>query len=381
MSDPRAFYDPNDKLIWVAMLQLENGAGIAPNCPEQSLYWIANLNPTSGKMHVYSFDMTLGTTNVADFTQFGFSGQTISFSGNMFDQPGFSYLYAEAFFADKHSMETGAPVTPVVFSQFSASGANGQILLDTVQPVATETPLSSDPGVQYLVNSFDMNGDPFGDPFCFFSCHGYVVWQYVPSSQTISGVIVDSATPPDVYALPPNANQPICAGCVDTNDTRISATPVYSVGGGSGLISFSLNTAVNNGLQTVPGILWTQIQVLSVTSFFLGTIYQSGYLNFTADQSAFFGAMMQDKNGRIVMVFDTSSTTLNPSIMFTSRFVSDPLGFMDRPQFIIKGPSPTLNVRWGDFEAASYDGFSSNHIWVASQYSVSGDWATFIARV
>lgn len=61
--------------------------------------------------------------------------------------------------------------------------------------------------------------------------------------------------------------------------------------------------------------------------------------------------------------------------------VSDPLGSIGNAHFIIKGPSATFDSRWGDFEAASYDGFSTNHIWVASQYSISGDWATFIARV
>jgi len=90
---------------------------------------------------------------------------------------------------------------------------------------------------------------------------------------------------------------------------------------------------------------------------------------------------MQDKNGRKVMVFDTMSSNLNPSIMVVSRKVSDSLGSIGNARFIIKGPSETFDTRWGDFEAASYDGFSANHIWVASQYSISGDWATFIARV
>ena len=90
---------------------------------------------------------------------------------------------------------------------------------------------------------------------------------------------------------------------------------------------------------------------------------------------------MQDKNGRLVMVFDTMSANLNPSIMVVSRKVTDPLGTIGHASFIIKGPSATFDSRWGDFEAASYDGFYNNHIWVASQYSISGDWATFIARV
>jgi hypothetical protein len=84
LSDPRAFYDPNTGLFWTATLQVEAAAfGVGVNCPNTSIYWVANLNMKTGVMHVYSFDMTLGgTINAgADYTQFGFSGKTISFTG------------------------------------------------------------------------------------------------------------------------------------------------------------------------------------------------------------------------------------------------------------------------------------------------------------
>jgi len=115
--------------------------------------------------------------------------------------------------------------------------------------------------------------------------------------------------------------------------------------------------------------------------FIVGNLAQSGYLYFSGDRATSFGAMMQDKNGNLFMVFDTMSSNLNPSIEIASRSKSAPLETIGNVKFIIKGPSATFDSRWGDFEAASYTGFSSNHVWVASQYSVSGDWNTFIARV
>jgi hypothetical protein len=131
----------------------------------------------------------------------------------------------------------------------------------------------------------------------------------------------------------------------------------------------------------VPAILWGQIQpALSGGTIFFAGIYQAGYLVFAGDQDASFGAMMQDNHGRLVMVFDTMSASLNPSIMVTQRLASDALGSLRAPRFVFKGTVATFDSRWGDFEAASYDGFSTNHIWVASQYSI-GDWATFIERV
>ncbi len=41
LSDPRAFYDPNDSRFWVAMLQAEGIGGLNSSCPEKTLYWIA----------------------------------------------------------------------------------------------------------------------------------------------------------------------------------------------------------------------------------------------------------------------------------------------------------------------------------------------------
>lgn len=384
LSDPRAFYDPNTGLMWAATLQVEGAFGVGSACPLQSLYWIAVFNPNTGVGYSYSFDMQLGTTNVADYTQFGFNKTTVAFSGNMFNQAGTAYVYAETLFVNKHALETGVQATPTAFSGYTATGPAGTVLLDTVQPVETLTPANQDPGVLYLINSFNSGtgeGDPFGNDCVFTACHGFVVWAYDAHAHTLMGSLVTSQVPDPAYVLPPNADQPGAPASIETLDTRISGTPVYSNGGGNGLISFALETAVNNSTSVVPGILWGQVQpFLSSTTLIGATVYQTGYLAYSGDRAASFGAVTEDKTGRLVMVFDTMSANINPSIMVTSRRPSDPIGFLANPRFVYHGPTPTLDSRWGDYEAASYDGFSTNHIWIASQYS-NGDWATFIERV
>jgi para-nitrobenzyl esterase len=374
LSDPRAFYDPNTGRFWVALLQVEDSPPIGVHCHFQSAYWIANLDPVSGTIHIYRFDMALGTTNNADYTQFGFNAHTVSFTGNMFNQEGTAYVYAEAQFADKQAMEAGDPVTPIAFTHLSADG----VLLDTVQPVETETPVGHDPGVQYLLNAFNINGDPFGDDCFNTACHGFVVWAYDPARQKLSAALAESGS----YVVPPNADEPGCTQCIETIDTRITGTPVYSVGAGRPLISFGIGTALFNGTETVAGILWGQIQpTLSGGSVTGGSIYQSGRIVYPGDRAVSFPAVMQDINGNLFMVFDTMSHTLNPSIMVTKRLKTDPLGTLQNPILLKHGLNLTLNSRWGDYEATSYDGFSTNHVWVASQYSgINGDWATFISQ-
>lgn len=389
LSDPRAFYDPNSGLFWTATLQVESAAfGVGVNCNQLSIYWISNLNVHTGIMHVYAFDMTLGglLNDGADYTQFGFSGSTIAFTGNMFNFSTGNFDFAEAQIANKHAMEQGLPVTPAAFFDFIACSVVC-VVLDTVQPVETETTSANDPGVQYFVNSFNGNGDPFGDDCFFTACNDFIVWAFDPSNSTIGGAFVSTIGSSPSYVVPANADEPGCFQCVETIDVRITGTPVYSVSGGEPLITFSLDTGVINGgsagfPSVVPGVLWGQIQVSHFSSFIVSAdLAQSGYVFFSGDRAAFFGAEMQDANGKVFMVFDTSSANLNPSIMLVSRNKSDPLGTIGNARFIIKGPSATFDSRWGDYEAASYSSFNNGHVWVASQYSISGDWATFIARV
>lgn len=390
--DPRAFYDPNDGYFWAAIEEFENVFGLAANCQLLSRYWIASLNARTGAMCVYGFDMMLGSDNIADYTEFGFNQTTIAFSGDMFTAsnagpepdtplpiPGFAY--AESQFVSKQAMEHCQTVTPTAFTHYQV----GNVLVDTVQPVETETPGASGPEVEYLVNAFNINGDPFGHDCLSSACQGWAVWNFDPTTRSLKGTAVLPPTPNLSYLAAPDADQPGCSQCVETFDTRITGTPVYHGNRETGVLSFAINTAVNNGgtavPNIVPGILWGQIQVTTGRGSITGTLFQSGYLFFPGHQAASFGALMQDKTGRLVMVFDTMSAHLNPSIMVVSRRPFDPPGTFGPASFILMGPDPTSQSRWGDFEAATYDGFATNHIWVASQYARGGPWATFLARV
>jgi hypothetical protein len=92
--------------------------------------------------------------------------------------------------------------------------------------------------------------------------------------------------------------------------------------------------------------------------------------------------MMPDQNGNLIMIYDTMSSSLNPSTGYTGRRATFPLGhFHDAGRFLQVGLAPTGDSHWGNYKTISYDGFSTDHIWMASQYSGSnGDWATLIGK-
>src|SRR5437588_1603184 len=379
LSDPRAFYDPNDGRFWAAMLQVEGAFGLN-SCPFLTRYWIAvsQTGDPRGSWNVYAVDMSLGTTNAADYTQFGFDQQAIYISGNMFNQAGSAYEYAELFGANKSNMEQGLAVSFFGFSQLSVSSST-TVLVDTVQPVEAETRKVSGPRAGLFINSWDMNGDPFGDN-CFSTvCHGLSIWTLTnpgTSSEGLSFAFTDTAG----YILPPNADEPGCTQCIESLDTRISATPPYH----NGLISFALETGINNGSQVVPGILWGQVAPhLNDAGALTGaSVYQEGYYFYGGDGAATFGALMPDADGDLFMLFEFMNSSSNPGVAYTARRVTlSPGVFHDGGIYLQAGIARTFDSRWGDFEATSYDGFSKDNVWFSGQYSAAnGDWSTFIGR-
>ena len=325
----------------------------------------------NGDWNMYAFDMQLGTKYIADYTQFGFDGQAVYFSVNMYDKMGNIYKYAQVLAASKAQMEAGSEVSAKGFRKLKA----GSTYVDTVQPVETQATGSMAPDAELLLSSFDINS---GGRECHQSCSGLVVWAFANATgkkQLLTQITISTPR----YVLAPQADQPGCSQCIETLDTRITGTPVYQ----SGFISFALETGVNNGSQVVPGILWGEVQpTLDKNGKITGaTLLQSGRLSSPADQAATFGCTMIDKNGNLLMVFDTMSSSLNPSIVYTTHKISDPPGMFGKPKFLIKGLQPTNNRRWGDFEATSYDGASGNHVWFASEYSGENqDWASYIGE-
>lgn len=315
--------------------------------------------------------MTLGTTNVADYTQIGYDRQAFYFSANMFDSATFNvFQYAEVQAANKATMEAGGAVTPIHATNFTANGG----LVDTVQPVMTDAHFYSGPNAEFLINSFDFN---FGGGGCSSSCSGVVVWAFNFAAASITGLIIPTTS----YSLAPLANQPGCStGCIETIDPRISGTPVYR----NGLISFALETAAMNSTRIVPSIFWGQVspQLNDSAQITGGSVFQSGYYVHQNDAATSFGALMPDNDGDLFMVFELMGSSINPEVVYTSRRVTFTLGlFHDGGLILRKGDAPTSNTRWGDYEAASFDGYSTDKVWFSGQYSASnGDWSTFIGK-
>ena len=404
LSDPRALYDPADGRFWAAMLQVENALGIATDCPFKTAYYISvsqTSNP-SGKWNVYEFDMSMGQTFVADFTQLGLDGQGVYFSANMFLQDGSAFPYAELFEANKAKMERGkGGFTADGFFNMRANGPGipiagvGPFLADTVQPAFNLD--GSAGGAEVFVDTLD-GPDPVSGHLCSSaadSCKGLALWKMTNpvghdsggAPPTFTGTYVPNVKP---YVFSPPADQPSCNHCIDASDLRISGTPVVR----GGTVYAAWETAISNGKQIVPGIEWAQVSLANPGS---EDSAQSGYYNFSGDTAAMYPALMPDGAGNLDMVFDLTSHTVFPQ---TRYVIKSGRQFSGKGVLLKAGESsyrPTLCgtagltvCRWGDYSAASFNGASG--IWFAGQYAnLAGDpnsppvfgrnWGTWIGAI
>ena len=394
-SDPRAFYDSNSRRFVAAALEVEGAFETA--CANKSVYYIA-VSQTSdprGAWNVYVFDMTLGLNNVADFTQIGFDGQNIYFSGNMFTATkniaDSTFQFAEAFGANKAAMENGEAVTSHGFFNFTVTGPAGTFLVDTVQPV--ETIASGDgPSAELFVDTF--NGfDPVTNHGCSSAtdaCQGLAVWAFSNRGEGAPKLSFAYVANTKAYVFAPAANQTTCTHCIDSNDLRTGATPIYR----DGAIYTSWGTGVNNGTQVVAGIIWSKVRTQIADGRVTSASQERGdYFNFAGDAAVVYPALMPDNRGNLFMVFDAMSSTVNPQVRLTALHNG---GNFASPGLLIKaGEAPyratqcgkTIPVcRWGDYSATSYDGFAHDDIFFAGQYANNStvnirNWGTFLGRV
>lgn len=381
LSDPRAFYDPTDHRFWAAMLQVEGGLGIAPGCPLLTLYWVAvsQTSDPTGAWNVYAFEMAHGTPFAADYTQIGLNSNTLFFSANMFGVAG--GFYAEIFEANKAKMEQGrADFTVDGFANLQGTGpgtaiANvGPFLADTVQPVFTLGEGTRDGLFVDTVDGPDLlNGHLCSDPSTD-ACKGLIEWRMHNPTGHDNGGAAPTLTArylPDTksFAFPPPADEPTCTYCVDASDLRISATPVYS----DGTIYAGWDSAIDNGTQVVPGIVWAEVSEAGGGR----PSVQSGYFVLPGDQAATYPAFMPNADGQVVMLYEHMSSSTNPEAKYVVHDAGGP--FTGAGRVLKAGEAsyrPTLCgssalpvCRWGDYEAVSFDG--RGRIWLAGEYANS----------
>jgi len=137
--------------------------------------------------------------------------------------------------------------------------------------------------------------------------------------------------------------------------------------------SLVLTHTVSVGKKT--GVRWYELRNLDTTP----TVFQQG--TYAPDSNyRWMASVAQDKMGDLAVGYSVSSATMYPSIRYSGRLVSDPLGTLETEATIFNGAAyQTGSIRWGDFTSMGLDPVDDCTFWYNNQYMGANgtyEWAT-----
>ncbi|MEM7103960.1 MAG: T9SS type A sorting domain-containing protein [Bacteroidota bacterium] len=140
--------------------------------------------------------------------------------------------------------------------------------------------------------------------------------------------------------------------------------------------SIVLNFITDATGTDVSGIRWMEIRRSGGGSW---TLYQEGTFAPNDGQHRFMGAIAQDGFGNIGLAYSISSDTRFPSLAFTGRRASDPLGMMTINEFIaVDGTGNAPNSRYGDYAQMAVDPSDDKTFWFTGEYYTNNGFGTRI---
>lgn len=379
--DPRAIYDwAHNRFIAIAT---RTGASIKP----QILVAVSQTSNPLGGWFVYNLKGAAGTllAELADFPQLGQDRKAVYVSFNRFS--GSSFVDARIMILSKAAMYSGASLSYTYWFNLNFGG----LQVDTVQP-ANEFSPSDHPRAEFFLQSFNIL---WGGGQCTSGCNGLAVWAISNPlaagghSSVLSGIAVGTA---NTYSLPPNASQPACSNCIDTDDPRIAGGVAYHAGSLFG----SLNTASRSASGA--HVVWYEVKPVlddnggGCTNNGCPTITSAAIVNedcyFCGSAGDWYYATLQpDLENNVTMVFHYSNGSEPPSVAYVSRRATmGPNAMHDNGIYLVNPiASYTLGNaprRWGDYSATAPDLTSaSSQVWFAGEFSnPAGTWRTAIGH-
>jgi len=142
------------------------------------------------------------------------------------------------------------------------------------------------------------------------------------------------------------------------------------------------SVAAGKGSTAISAMRWYELRSTPSGGKFSG--YQAGTFQ-SKSTSLWMGSAAMDKQGNIALGMSASGKTVKPSIWYTGRLASDPLGKMEAPTVAMKGTAIETgdNQRWGDYSSMSVDPVDDCSFWYSQMYynkkhggPASGDWSS-----
>jgi hypothetical protein len=317
---------------------------------------VSTTSDATGTYNRYSFQYP----NFDDYPKMGVWPDAYYQTFNMFDSSN-NFVGSDACAYDRNAMLNGQPATQVCFQQNSSVGG---LLPSDVD--GTTAPPAGSPNFLVFFGTNNLNLFKFHVDFAN------------PNNSTFTGPTV----------IPVTAFSPLCGGgtCVPQSGTsqqldsladRLMYRLAYRNFGSheSLVVNHSVSTSSGGGVR------WYEIQNPNGTP----TLTQQG--TFAPDSNfRWMGSIAMDQAGDIAVGYSVSSSSMHPSIAFTGRTPSDPLGTMETETNIITGAGSQSGQslsRWGDYSAMTVDPVDDCTFWYTTEYlKTTGafNWNTRIAN-
>jgi hypothetical protein len=130
------------------------------------------------------------------------------------------------------------------------------------------------------------------------------------------------------------------------------------------------------------GVRWYEIRSPNATP----VVFQQGTLT-NGGTSLWMGSIAMDKVGDLALGFSESSSTIHPTVAFTGRTPSDPLGTMEGITTIFAGSGSQTGGkinggnRWGDYSGMAIDPSNNCTFWYVNEYIPSNGNFNFHTRI
>ena len=176
--------------------------------------------------------------------------------------------------------------------------------------------------------------------------------------------------------------QPGTSNKLDSLADRLMYRLAYRNRGGVESLVVNHSVAVGtNKRRQVTSVRWYEIRNLNGTP----SVYQQGTLGTGDGIHRWMGSIAMDKFGNIALGYSASSSSVYPSIRYTGRLSTDPLGTMQTENSIIAGTGSQVGYslhRWGDYSAMTVDPVDDCTFWYTTEYLKTNgawNWSTRIA--
>jgi len=325
---------------------------------------VSDTSDATGTYHRYAF--SYGNTQFNDYPKMGVWSDGYYISYNIFNN-GQTFAGSKVCAFDRAKMLAGDPTATQQCFQLSTS--YGGLLpsdLDGTTPPPAGSP------------NFFMN----------YGANSLNLWKFhadfaTPANTTLTGprnipVASFSAACSGGGACIP---QPNTRQALDSLADRLMYRLAYR--NRSGVESLVVNHSVavgNNKRNAITSVRWYEVRKPNSTP----TVFQQGTLSTGDGIHRWMGSIAVDKQGNMALGYSASSGSVFPSIRYTGRLVSDPLGTMQTENIILDGHGSQLSnlSRWGDYSAMTVDPVDDCTFWYTTEYLKSSgkfNWSTWIA--